>query len=182
MVGVKEQTLPAIEQLLRQDLLVKAGPIKWSQPTWQHWSSSNRTNISTVGRMTDPRGIITCELYPPRSSRAGLEGLDLDRGYVSIALPVPQDLQGGLEVSEGSQEQELRASQKARLAAFGVLRPEFVNRFTPVHTNDQWVFGVTDYHGMSYKVSLSNFGQLYAGGPSGEYMTIECHGAYSSAG
>lgn len=156
-----EKALPAVEQIIRADILANAGPIEWSEPGWHMAGPS----VVALGEAHSPPASVRIEFRPDairslRTSR-GAKGLRL---ALELWLPQARDLWDG--------ERRNPETVRGLLLSMGVA-PELVASLRVPQPGTTADAGV-DYHGLAYSVIFNTY--------RGRQCTtvIRCYGTHSS--
>jgi len=170
LAAMRESVLPAVERLLRTDVLARAGPIQWIELR-RRLSDDGRLYWHAYGEMRNPKAHIALDWHanPGRwaAKARGLEGLRADGMEAELATPQPYYTE----------------ATKRLLQSIGV-RPELTARIELRNEpgGGNW-YAVAMYHGIKYKfdwhtVPYYEFERMHF--PHGSIL-MTCSGTYSAS-
>jgi len=179
LVAMRESVLPAVERLLRTDVLAKAGPIQWIEVR-RKLSDDGRLYAYAYGEMSHPKAQIALDWHDsPGRWAAGarrLDGFRVDGMEVNLVAPQPFD------IIESNRQHDAEATKRL-LESMGV-RPELTARIElrqePESAN---YYAVAMYHGIKYNfdwhtIAYYEFERMHS--PHGTILTT-CSGTYSAS-
>jgi hypothetical protein len=176
LVAMRQSVLPAVQMLLRKDVLAKTGPVQWIEVR-RNMSDEGELYVFAYGEMRNPQ--VKIYLEAPNLQRwtgkaDELQGLSLYN--LEIQLPQPRRVSVAEERRAETVKQMLRSTGvRPELAARMVIRERY--------PGGPQVYAVAIYHGIKYEFdwhfSVGYGFERMDFPPSSTFIT--CSGTYSAS-
>ena len=164
-----QAALPAVEQIIRDDMLTRPGPLEWHRPRWGA-EGYRRPHyfICAGGEMKQPRISIwlsaPLEAVKRLDTSRGAGGLRMD--MLQMQLPQPRTI---------SEQEQLNSELVRSLLVSAGLRPELVAGYAGPAARSASGGRLARRHGLLYVVHFN-------GGPDRRTLYLYCNGTYSPPG